>query len=101
MPAEEASQLILVAARDRRDDLAQGRPAEAESAALGGWKRPPAHIDGGPAQVVLAQGAEVSAEDPRFLERGCGRAHGGAGAGEFKHSVSHILDALARQGDLS
>src|SRR5207249_9473789 len=87
--AEDGAQLILATPRHRRHDLAERRPAEAQGPARGRWKGTPAHVDGGAAQVVLVQRAEVGAEDARLLEGGGGRAYCRSRTGELQ------------QGDLS
>src|SRR5437867_2961401 len=89
MLAKDAAQLVLVLARHRRHDLAQSRPAEAKRAPLRWREGAPAHVDGGAAQVLLAQRPEVSAEDAGLLEGGRCAAHGGPGPCEIKHRTTY------------
>ena len=87
--AKQRAKLLLVAAGDRGDDLAQRRPAQPQRTALRRRKGPATHVDGGTPQVILAEGAEIGAEDPRLLERRRRRSHGRTCTREFT------------QGDLS
>ena len=84
MLAEDRPELILSSLGKRRNDLAHGRPAEAERAALRRWKGAAAHVDGGSPQVIVVQRSEVGAEDSRLLERGRGGAHRAARLGKLK-----------------
>src|SRR5207245_4715100 len=82
MLAEDRAELIFSPLGQRRNDLADGRPAEAESASLGRRKGAAAHVDGGAPEVIVVQRAEVGAEDTRLLKRRRGGADRSARPGE-------------------